>query len=42
MASKRIEYIDTLRGFAMFLVVYAHIWTFGYQTYNTPLNSSRE
>lgn len=33
MASKRIEYIDALRGFTMYLVVYSHIWTFGYQTY---------
>lgn len=27
---KRIEYVDALRGFAMYLVVYSHIWTFGY------------
>ena len=32
MASKRIEYIDALRGFTMYLVVYSHIWTFGYHT----------
>ena len=28
--TKRIEYIDALRGFSMYLVVYSHIWTFGY------------
>ncbi len=30
MPTKRIEYIDALRGFSMYLVVYSHIWTFGY------------
>lgn len=30
MLTKRIEYIDALRGFAMYLVVYSHIWTFSY------------
>lgn len=30
MIGKRIEYIDALRGFTMFLVVYSHIWTYGY------------
>lgn len=30
METKRIEYIDALRGFSMYLVVYSHIWTFGY------------
>lgn len=28
--NKRIEYIDALRGFCMYLVVYAHIWGYGY------------
>ena len=28
--TKRIEYVDALRGFTMYLVVYAHIWTFAY------------
>lgn len=28
--TKRIEYVDALRGFTMYLVVYAHIWSFGY------------
>jgi peptidoglycan/LPS O-acetylase OafA/YrhL len=30
MIGKRIEYIDALRGFTMYLVVYSHIWTYGY------------
>ena len=30
MPTKRIEYVDALRGFTMYLVVYAHIWSFGY------------
>ncbi len=30
MSARRIEYIDALRGFCMFLVVYAHIWGYGY------------
>ena len=30
MPTKRIEYIDALRGFCMYLVVYAHIWGYGY------------
>lgn len=34
MPTKRIEYVDALRGFAMYLVVYAHIWTFGYHADN--------
>ncbi len=34
MSSKRIEYVDALRGFAMFLVIYAHIWTFCYHSNN--------
>ena len=34
MNTKRIEYIDALRGFSMYLVVYAHIWTFGYHADN--------
>ena len=33
--NKRIEYIDALRGFTMYLVVYSHIWTFGYKTDET-------
>lgn len=33
--SKRIEYIDALRGFSMYLVVYAHIWTFCYHADNS-------
>lgn len=28
--ANRIEYVDALRGFAMFLVVYSHVWTFCY------------
>lgn len=28
--TKRIEYIDALRGFCMYLVVFSHIWTFSY------------
>lgn len=28
--TKRIEYIDALRGFAIFLVVFAHVETFGF------------
>lgn len=35
MQTKRIEYIDALRGFTMFLVVYSHIWTFGYHADST-------
>lgn len=34
MDTKRIEYIDALRGFSMYLVVYSHIWTFGYHADN--------
>ena len=30
MLTKRIEYIDSLRGFCMYLVVYAHIYGYGY------------
>lgn len=30
MPTKRIEYIDAMRGFAMILVVYSHILFFGY------------
>lgn len=30
MSTKRIEYIDALRGFCMYLVVFAHIWCYGY------------
>lgn len=29
--NKRIEYIDALRGFCMYLVVYSHVWTYGYK-----------
>ncbi len=36
MVTKRIEYIDALRGFTMYLVVFAHIWTFGYHVENRP------
>ena len=35
MPTKRIEYIDALRGFSMYLVVYAHIWTFCYHADNS-------
>ena len=34
MLTKRIEYIDALRGFSMYLVVYAHIWSFCYHADN--------
>ena len=30
MATKRLEYIDALRGFTMILVVFAHIINYGY------------
>lgn len=30
--NKRIEYIDALRGFCMYLVVYSHVWTYCYKT----------
>jgi len=36
MQTKRIEYLDALRGFTMFLVVFAHIWTFGYHVEEKP------
>ena len=36
MQTKRIEYIDALRGFTMFLVVFSHIWTFGYHVEDKP------
>ena len=32
MPTNRIGYIDALRGFTMYLVVYSHIWTFGYHS----------
>lgn len=35
MPTKRIEYIDAMRGFTMILVVYSHIWTFCYHAYDT-------
>ena len=31
MATKRIEYIDAMRGFTMLLVVYSHILVFSYE-----------
>lgn len=37
MRNKRIGYIDALRGFAMFLVVYAHVLNLGI---GLPLRSS--
>lgn len=30
MATKRIEYIDAMRGFTMLLVVYSHVLVFSY------------
>ena len=33
LPSKRIEYIDALRGFTMVLVVFAHIETYGFDMY---------
>lgn len=36
MATKRIEYIDAMRGFAMLLVVYSHIIFFGYSDMLNP------
>lgn len=36
MQTKRIEYIDALRGFTMYLVVFSHIWTFGYHVEEKP------
>ena len=36
MQTKRIEYVDALRGFTMFLVVFSHIWTFGYHVEEKP------
>lgn len=36
MPTKRIEYLDALRGFTIFLVVFAHIWTFGYHVEDKP------
>lgn len=32
---KRIEYIDVLRGFCMYLVVYAHVFGYGYHVNDT-------
>lgn len=35
--TKRIEYIDAMRGFTMILVVYSHVIMFGYQTGSNPI-----
>ena len=38
VVTKRIEYIDALRGFAMILVVYFHISAYGFGSYETGYN----
>lgn len=38
--TKRIEYIDAMRGFTIILVVYSHILTFGFGIYNSEYTSS--
>lgn len=40
--TKRIEYIDALRGFTMILVVMRHVYVFGYKQFYFSINSYNE